>query len=59
MLIHSTGVSTKKELLLKRQLENLIEKLGPLDPRTIRKSQQLDLVIIERQKHIAGKAWIV
>lgn len=50
MLIHSAGIPSKKELALKKQLNNLISKYGELDPRVLRKSMQLDVVVVKRQR---------
>lgn len=50
MVIHSQTKPSKREVTLKKQLADYIDKYGELDPRTVKKSQQLDVVIVKRQK---------
>jgi hypothetical protein len=41
---------TREERKLKKQLNRLIKKYGKCDIRTVEKSQQLDFIIVQRQK---------
>lgn len=37
---------------LKQELNNLVEKYGPIDPRVLKKSQEVDLLIVKEMKVI-------